>query len=56
MIYKINNFNFLTVTGKSSISMAIVIPFAIREAFAAARLESEIPTTSWFDIGKNAFV
>lgn len=35
--------------------MSIVIPFAIREAIAAARQENGIPTTEWFDIGSYIF-
>ncbi|XP_026318629.1 xanthine dehydrogenase 1-like [Hyposmocoma kahamanoa] len=38
------------MTGEPSVCMAIVIPFAIREAITAARLENGIPTTSWFNI------
>lgn len=53
MRHIINHFYSLAVTGEPSTCMAVAIPFAIREAITAARLESGIPTTSWFNIGKN---
>lgn len=31
--------------------MSIVVPFAIRNAIAAARQEVGIPTTDWFQLG-----
>ncbi|CAG4933320.1 unnamed protein product [Parnassius apollo] len=37
-------------TGEPATCMAIVIPFAIREAISHARLESGLPTTQWFQI------
>ncbi|XP_049875013.1 xanthine dehydrogenase-like [Pectinophora gossypiella] len=38
------------MTGEPPLCMAVAIPFAIREAIAAARKDSGIPTTLWFDI------
>ncbi|CAG4933306.1 unnamed protein product [Parnassius apollo] len=37
-------------TGEPATCMAIVIPFAIREAISSARLESGLSTTQWFQI------
>ncbi|CAH2041771.1 unnamed protein product, partial [Iphiclides podalirius] len=41
-------------TGEPATCMAIVVPFAIREAISSARLESGIPSTQWFEIGESA--
>ncbi|KPI91000.1 Xanthine dehydrogenase [Papilio xuthus] len=37
-------------TGEPATCMAIVVPFAIREAISSARLECGIPTNQWFDL------
>nr|QIJ45705.1 aldehyde oxidase [Glyphodes pyloalis] len=38
------------VTGEPPICMSVVVPFAIREAITAARKDTGIPTTQWFQI------
>ncbi|KAG6464941.1 hypothetical protein O3G_MSEX014825 [Manduca sexta] len=37
-------------TGEPPICLAVVVPFSIRAAIAAAREDSGIPTTNWFQI------
>ncbi|XP_013161894.1 PREDICTED: xanthine dehydrogenase-like [Papilio xuthus] len=37
-------------TGEPATSLAVAVPFAMREAIASARQDSGIPTTQWFQI------
>lgn len=47
----INKFYCLSGIGEPPICMAVVVAFALREAIVAARLESRIPTTQWYQEG-----
>ncbi|XP_013136196.1 PREDICTED: aldehyde oxidase 1-like [Papilio polytes] len=48
--YSTNMYLGAKATGEPGTSLAVAIPLAMREAISAARLESGIPATQWFQI------